>query len=128
MAMKLLLLAVAFLGLANAEQHFFFVQPIPAKSVQALGIPTASTAHDVLMVNVRLIAPNPFRLRVFYTCKLPSGGEVTYERETRVTPEELWATVAFDEDRILDSEFIRIRFKEEPEPAAIAESTVEDPR
>ncbi len=124
---RLLIFFVFALSLA-AESHFFFDQPIPAKAVQSLGIPTASTAHDVLMINVRLIAPNPFRLRVFYTCKLPGGEEVTYEREARVKPEELWATVAFDQDQILDSEFVRIRFKEEPEPAAIAESTVEAPK
>lgn len=123
--MRLLLMILAVTMAVTAEQHFYYKVPLYASGIQKLGLPSAHVAHDTLMVNVRLIAPNPFRLRVFLTVRPPSGFEQTYEREVRVKPDELWATVVFDEPQILDSEFVRIRFKEEPEPAALAESTVE---
>ncbi len=80
------------------------------------------------MINVRIQSPEAFRIRTFLTVKLPSGEEVTYERDVRIKSGDIWSTSAFSEEHILDSEFVRIRFKEEPEPPALAESVSEAPK
>lgn len=127
---KVLLLGLLAIPLL-CEQHFYYVQPFAASR---LPLPEylKQTAKDVLMVNVRLQRPGEtFRVRIWYTCKLPSGVEMTYERRVDVGKDELWATAAFGGDeapQILESEFVRIRFKEEPEPDAIAESVSEAPK
>lgn len=107
--------------------HYYYATPIRAAVVQSLGLPsTAAAARDVLMINVRVLDPHAFRLRVFYTCRLsPGGQETTYERDIRLKPGDLWATAAFDEPGILTAAFVRIRFREEPEPAALVESVAD---
>ena len=126
--MRILLLLLSLFTPAAAETHFYFKMPLFASRLNQFNLPSAEGARDVLMVNVRLISPDAFRIRIFYTCKLPDGTEKTYERDVRVRDGDLWATAAFDEEQILDSEFVRIRFKEEAEPPALVESTMEAPK
>lgn len=120
------LLALAAVSQDTAEKHFYYAMPLRAKLIEGLNLPGDEAVRDVLMINVRLQKPREtFRMRVWLTVKLPTGTEAIYERRIDVRPDDLWATCAYAEPQILDSEFVRIRIKEEPEPEAIAESTSE---
>ena len=120
-----LYLAFCLSTVSAAEPHFYYSIPVRAAVVQSVNVPGAAAARDVLMLNIRLLDPNPFRLRVFYTVRTPDGKEVTWEREVRVKPGELWATVAFDEEGVLRLPGVRVRIKEEPEPVALVESVAD---
>lgn len=120
------LLVFMFLALpAFAEQHFFYLRPVPASNLIGLGLPSSEAAKDTLQVNVRVQNAASFRIRTFITLRSPNGKIYTLERDTRLTPGDLWAAAYFQVDDVINQELIRIRFKEEPEPDALAESTIE---
>lgn len=123
-----MLFMLLFCASAFAEQHFYILKPFAASRIPLPEYLT-QTAKDVVMVDVRLQRPDEaFRLRVWYTCKLPSGIEMTYERRIDVDKNELWATAVFggdEEPRILECEFVRVHFKEQLEGETIAESVSE---
>lgn len=123
--MKYLLLILLLCVSASAEQHFFFLRPVAVSQLIGLGLPSSETAKDTLQVNVRIMNPEAFRIRTFVTLRSPKGEVYTLERDTRITPGELWAAAYFQVDDVLNQELVRIRFKEEPEPAALVESTIE---
>jgi hypothetical protein len=107
---------------AAAETHHVYAIPVRAPVVQSLGLPGAVAARDMMVVTVRLLTPAPFRVRIFLTVRTAEGREVVLERDSRVRAGDLWATGAFDEPGILTHTIVTVRVREEPEPAALAES------
>jgi hypothetical protein len=107
---------------AAAETHHVYAIPVRAPVVQSLGLPGAAAARDTLVVNARLLTPAPFRVRIFLTVRTAEGREVVLERDSRIRPGDLWVAGAFDEPGILTHTVVSVRVREEPEPAALAES------
>lgn len=121
--------AIAFLMLAAlsafAEQHFYIERKMPAAAPAGFNLPSSHVGRDTWQFNVRIQNPASFRIRTWLTVRRPDGSEFTVERDTRIGPGDFWAAAFFQLDDVMGLEFVRIRFKEEPEPAALAESTTE---
>lgn len=123
--MKHLLVFMFFALSAFAENHFYFERKVPAAIPAGFNLPSSHVGRDTWQFNVLIQNPASFRIRTFLTFRRSGGPEFTVERDTRISPGDFWAAAYFQLDDVLNLELVRIRFKEEPEPAALAESTIE---